>query len=267
MSGRNPITAPEVVAAVRRRYGAEQDNFGPEWAALAEFGAWSVGRRCDLFLVRAWSGKPKGHERVVVEVKVSRADLRSELADPSKLAEFSRHAHRTYFAAPAGLVKDTDDLGEGIGLIEVLPGGSTRETRRSARRPDPDPLPEHLVVAAFRRAARAEARMRSADIGDPVARVVVLEAELTAARRAADTARGAADRDGRRLREWMSHLATAGGVPCVCGAPLRASRDSSYHRGHADGSRCPEGWAQPDFEALSVRLGLTSPTDHLEAAG
>src|SRR5665647_1641914 len=82
-----PVTlnAGDVAAAVRRRYGAERDGLGPEWACLDELtlGRFEMGeRRADLFLVRAWSGQPKGHERHLVEVKVSRADLRAELAAP-----------------------------------------------------------------------------------------------------------------------------------------------------------------------------------------
>ena len=261
------MTAADVVTAVRRRYGAEQDNIGPEWAALDELtsGAWGMNRRADLFLVRAWAGRPKGHERIVVEVKVSRADLRAELADPSKLEAFARHAHRTYFATPAGLVKDSDDLGAGVGLIEVLPHGGTRETRKAVRRPDPEPLPATLVVEVFRRAARAEARVRTAGAGDPAAQVVALTAELAAAHRAEHTAREAARRDAQRLRDWLTRLADAGGVPCVCGATLRAAKDRWRGNAHADGTACPERWSEVDFAALSVCLGLTEPDDALGA--
>src|SRR5665647_2716662 len=150
-----PVTlnAGDVAAAVRRRYGAERDGLGPEWACLDELtlGRFEMGeRRADLFLVRAWSGQPKGHERHLVEVKVSRADLRAELAAPEKMAVFAAFAHRVYFATPAGLVKDTDDLGPGVGLFEVHPTGTTREVRRATRRSDPDPMPEKLVVEVFR---------------------------------------------------------------------------------------------------------------------
>src|SRR5665648_1281409 len=162
-----PVTlnAGDVAAAVRRRYGAERDGLGPEWACLDELtlGRFEMGaRRADLFLVRAWSGQPKGHERHLVEVKVSRADLRAELAAPEKMAVFAAFAHRVYFATPAGLVKDTDQLGPGVGLIEVHPSGTTREVRRATRRPNPEPMPEKLVVEVFRRAGRAEARTRTA---------------------------------------------------------------------------------------------------------
>src|SRR5665648_620328 len=184
-------------------------------------------RRADLFLVRAWPGQPKGHERHLVEVKVSRADLRAELAAPEKMAVFAAFAHRVYFATPAGLVKDTDELGPGVGLIEVHPFGTTREVRRATRRPNPEPMPEKLVVEVFRRAGRAEARTRTATAGeDPAARVVALEAELATARRAQYTAQDAARRDAGRLTEWLRKVSDAGGVPCKCGGTIKPRRDT-----------------------------------------
>lgn len=236
------MTATDVVAAVRRRFGCETDSFGPEWASLDELTGvgWTLHARADLFLVRAWSGRPKGHERIVVEVKVSRADLAAELANPDKLAVFAQYAHRTYFATPAGLVRDTDDLGPGVGLIEVLPGGGTRETRPSVRRPNPDPLPEQVVVEVFRRAARSETRVRTATEDDPAALVVELRARLAAAERAEQTARAAASRDARRLESWLYYIARHGGLPCTCGARMARSKDPTPRKPrHADGSPCP----------------------------
>lgn len=75
--------------------------------------------RVDLFLVRAWGGQPKGHERIVIEVKVSRTDLRNELKNPHKLEQHRQYAHRPYFATPKDLIKGTDTLPEGVGILEV----------------------------------------------------------------------------------------------------------------------------------------------------
>jgi hypothetical protein len=253
------MKAADVIAAVRRRYGAETDNIGPEWAALDEL-AHNAGeyRRADLFLVRAWAGRPKGHERILVEVKVTRADLRHELARPDKIAAFGAYAHRIYFATPAGLVRDDEHLGDGVGLIEIHPTGVTREVRKAVRRPDPLPLPEHLVVEVFRRAARAEARIRTASGGDdPAAQVVALQAQLAAAQRAEWTARQASQRDTNRLLDWLRVVGDVGGMTCKCGGVLRSTRDlHSYASGHADGTPCPLRWSEPDYDALAVRLGL-----------
>lgn len=85
------VNAAHVLAALRRHYGVEENpewrNSPPgEWAALDEFSTAPGGgqRRCDLFVVRAWAGTPKGHERHAIEVKVTAQDLRAELADPTK---------------------------------------------------------------------------------------------------------------------------------------------------------------------------------------
>jgi hypothetical protein len=256
------LTATDVVTAVRRRYGAETDNIGPEWAALDELSSSGGGlaRRADLFLVRAWAGRPRGHERILVEVKVSRSDLLHELAAPEKMAVFAAYAHRVYFAAPAGLVRPTDDLGEGVGLLEVS-GGGTREVRKAVRRPDPEPLTEQLVVEVFRRAARAEARVRTASVsGDAAAQVVALTERLATALGNESRARDAARRDAGRLQEWVALVARVGGVPCTCGATLARTKDPHGSRmhghRHADGAPCPDRWAQPDTDVLAQRLGL-----------
>ena len=216
-------------------------------------------RRADLFLVRAWAGQPKGHERHLVEVKVSRADLRAELSAPEKMAVFAAFAHKVYFATPAGLVKDTDDLGPGVGLFEVHPSGITREVRRATRRSDPDPMPEKLVVEVFRRAGRAEARTRTATAGDPAAKVVALEAALATSLRAQYTAQDASRRDAGRLTDWLRRVGDAGGMPCRCGATIKPRRDTNQLGGHRDGTTCPLRWSEPDYEALAARLGLVEP--------
>ena len=88
------VTAAQVLDALRRHYGLHRDGrlTAPEWAALAEFSVdLGVERpRCDLFVVRAWSGRPKGHERHAIEIKVSRTDLRNELVDPAKRQAFAQ---------------------------------------------------------------------------------------------------------------------------------------------------------------------------------
>lgn len=244
---------------MRRHFGAERDGLGPQWAALDEFTlAPGVGQpRADLFLVRAWRSGPRGHERILVEVKVSRTDLRHELARPWKLATFAAHAHRVYFATPAGLVTEADDLGEGVGLLEVSRGGRVRVARRATPRADPQPLPPDALVQVFRRAARAEARVRDAgrDGEDLPAQIAQLRADLAKAARAEATARRSAQTLRDRLERWQYRLAAAGGVPCRCGAPLKAA-GTGAGREHHDKSPCPNGWPEVDLARLAERLGL-----------
>lgn len=263
------MTAAQVATAVRTHFGAERDGFGPEWAALDEFTL--AYRRIDLMLVRAWSGGPKGHERIAVEIKVSRSDLASELAKPAKSQPFRDITHRFYLATPAGLVKDTDPIPSEWGLIEVSAGGRARIVRRGVRNDSPDPLPERAQVEAFRRAARTEARLRVAETDlrdDPAA--------LVNAQKARDSAAGAAQRaqktayfEKRKHTEMLREIAAAGAWICVCGKELAARRDMSSWSEHADGTPCGHaryGRAEVDLEAAAARLGLTPapPLDDVE---
>lgn len=256
------MKAADVIASVRRHYGAERDGLGPEWAALEEFTLFPGGgyRRADLFLVRAWRSAPKGHERHTIEVKVSRSDLRAELAKPGKAAVFEEVSHRFWLATPHGLVKDIAELPAHWGLYEISPGGRVKKTRQAKRNNDPAPLPEGALVEAFRRAARAEARIRTAGEDDAAARVVDLEKQVASLQRSLHTARRAADRDKSALRSYLAEVALAGGWLCVCGQRIKKTK---YTVEHADGTPCPEaawgGRAQIDLDGLAVRLGIADP--------
>lgn len=262
------LTAPDVVAAVRRHYGAEKDGLGPEWAALDEFslGTGAGRQRADLFLVRAWSGRPKGHERHAIEVKVSRADLCAELAKPWKALAFTEVSHRFYLAVPKGLLRPGDAIPDHWGVYEVSghPAATRCRKAREATRRDPEPMPETALAEAFRRAARAEARIREADTDtaeDPAATLALMRAELAAANRAAQTAREASRRDKDRLSALLAKIGEAGGWHCVCGAPIKVDR---YRVLHADKSHCARGSAQLDpgsADVLAARLGLPDPLD------
>lgn len=264
---RPTLTSSDVVAAVRRRYGAEKDGLGPEWAALDEFSlATGTGRqRADLFLVRAWPGLPKGHERHAIEVKVSRSDLRTELARPEKAAVFEAVAHRFYLAVPAGLLRESDVLPARWGVYEVTADGTRCRKIKEAARFDPDPLPEGALVEAFRRAARTESRIREADLDladDPAAMIARMRAEQAAATRSEYTARSAAQRDKHRLQRLLALIGEAGGWRCVCGKAIKVA---DYRVEHLDKSACERGrWGSaeldhPSTTDLAARLGLLPP--------
>lgn len=251
-----------MVTAVRRHYGAEHDNIGPEWAALEEFSLapGAGGQRADLMLVRAWNGK-RGHERHGVEVKVSRGDLLAELARPDKSAVFEAITHRFYLAAPAGLTKPGDPIPPAWGIYEISAGGRCREARKAKHFPEATDVPEGAFVEAFRRAARAEARIRSADTDDAAARVVELERQLASLRAANDRAASGDYRDARRLRDLLASIALAGGWVCFCGKRIR-SGPWARTAAHTDGTTCehPESYAghpRHDMAALAERLGIT----------
>lgn len=264
------LTAAEVIAALRRKYGITSDTGGtrpPEWALLTELtskAGYSSGARADVFAVRAWSAKPKGHERHLIEIKVARSDLTRELAKPEKMAALGQYAHRWFFATPPGLVREGDDLGPGVGLLEVHPGG-VREVRKSVRRPA-EPIPDTLFVEVFRRAGRAEQRLvAAAETGDLAARVVALEKALAAAQSARARASESSSRARHRLDSTVRFLARLS-VPCRCGATLAPATAGEWDRRHADGSACPQGYAMVDAEALAdVVLGDENYHDRLAA--
>jgi hypothetical protein len=291
------MTAADVVAAVRRHFGAERDGYGPEWAALDEFtlapGA-GMGR-CDLFLVRAWSGRPKGHERIAVEVKVSRSDLLNELKRPHKAEQFSRYAHRFYLACPAGMVHAEDPIPAHWGVFYVdAPSeralaadphaiGTCREHRAAKRNDDPDLLPETALVEAFRRASRAEARLRTAGNDDP-ARIPGLEKALASSERAEHRAKESARAARSKFTEILHMVAKSGGWYCRCGKamtkPSAAAGRGLYGWGnHIDGTETCEpsaGRPIPEYRGASLRpeydlarlaeqLGITLPEEGLAA--
>lgn len=256
MTEQTKWTSEDICTAVRKHFGAEKDGFGPEWSALSEYtlqpGGW--GRRADMFLVRAWGGKPKGHERITIEVKVSRSDFLREKAQPQKMAPFQEVSHRVYFATPEGVIKDTDDLGD-IGHLLVTNRG-VRIARKGVRNNTPADLSETAFVEAFRRASRAEARHRSA-ADDPVTQVLALQQEVARLKRARDAAMTREQKNDLALSAWVHIVSTVGGVPCECGAMLKKVSKTALRSGHlgwrchhADGSDCPNGYPRADLHAL-----------------
>lgn len=258
MSEKHKWTSKEIITAVRKHYGAERDNFGPEYATLTEYSLRpGVGwRRADLYVVRAWAGRPKGHERTLIEVKVSRSDFLREMAQPQKMADMAAVSHRVYFATPEGVIKDTDDLGDAGHMLVTSRGVSI--VRRAKRNNNPDPIPEEAFVEAMRRASRAEARERGV-VGDPVSELLALRKEHAALKRRAEASENKRQSEMAALTSWINMLASVPGVPCHCGATMSKSRRSELKRGylygaHADGSPCPQGYPQADLEALVKML-------------
>lgn len=204
------MRAADVTDAVLRHYGCARGDLTmpQEWAALPEFQLHPGGgdRRIDLFLIRAWSGRV-GHVRHAVEVKVNRADLIAELANPDKSAPFRAIAHRFWLAAPQGLIRDGDPIPPEWGIYETTPG-MCRVKRQATTEREPAPFPYAAAVEAFRRASRAEERIRFADDRDPAALAARLRRELDSSRsselRAKETL--------RRVRA-LHHIPTPGGTP------------------------------------------------------
>ena len=90
-----------------------------------------------------------------IEVKVSRSDWLTELADPSKAEAFKRHCHHWWLAVPdQSIVRD--DLPDGWGLLVL--GKTGLRARRRAPLLDPEPIPLDLTMTIARAAAKTAAR-------------------------------------------------------------------------------------------------------------
>lgn len=190
-------TAVEVVDALREAFGVTTSNLvQDEWSMFTEVplrasrvdpvtgkpiaGFWgSNERRIDVLLVRNWSGGT-GHERIGIEVKVSRADYRNE--HEAKRQPVEQTAHRTVYATPAGLITP-EELHPGWGLIEIHESheaakaatgrllGDTQDNRNAGirtrctwRKPAEHRTPatdmEYLVASIARQGSRAVERLR-----------------------------------------------------------------------------------------------------------
>ena len=261
-------TAAAVADAVRRHYRCATPGEGVdtnEWASLDEFTltpGLSGGARIDLLMVRAWSSKPKGHERHAIEIKVNRGDLRNELAHPEKRAPFVAVCHRFYFATPEGLT-DGIDLPPDVGHLVMTERGTIRQARSCARR-EPDPVTERTFVEAFRRADRAEARIRHAGQDDPAAELARLRRQITSLERSIETATAAVDREKERTRALLALFAAATAapdIPCRCGGgvlmPRRGAARHAWRGGILYEHRNPEracSYPEPDWSLLADRL-------------
>lgn len=115
--------ASEILRILRKSVFPE-----PYWIFATELAleAWGA-RRVDAFALRVATGGHVGERGISVdryltswslEVKVSRSDFLSEIADPRKRDPAMAIAHRFAFVTPAGLIKP-EEIPDGLGLLEV----------------------------------------------------------------------------------------------------------------------------------------------------
>jgi hypothetical protein len=234
-----------------------------EWSALTEVplraprdvyvqhgvapGYWTPNeRRIDVLLVRNWASRP-GHERIAVEVKVTKADYLRETA--AKRAPAQASAHRWAYAAPAGVIPPAS-LPTGWGLIEVT-GTTATWTVRGPRSAPPVDL-DYLVAVCARRAARAADQIAAA-ASDPAAlaaateQIRLLEAAL-ARRDHALTRLEAVAADAANQLAGMTDQTCAD-----CGQPVRYT-PGTRRRG-------PAAWRHTDPDAERVCAAAREAAD------
>ena len=122
-------------------------------------------RRIDFLLMRiSRSSKPR-HERIALEVKVSRADFKRD-TDEKRAAWFAV-ADRFAYVAPKNLIKP-EELSEGCGLLEFDPdaifGRDQLKWKVIAPRKTqaPKPFDTQFFAYLFGRVSRAEQSLREA---------------------------------------------------------------------------------------------------------
>lgn len=264
------MTADDVRVALRRHYGlSASDLFAEEWAVIDEvkpIGAvWAgLGTTIDMLAVRNWTGRPKGHERHAIEIKVSKADFRREM-ESGKWGPWAGMCHRFYFATPAGLVA-VSDIPDGTGWIEVAASGC-RITVRAPVNPNPGPFPESVAHELARRVSRLSERMRRVDITDPTATIARLTDEVTRLGRANALTKHRARAATTRLHDIERRLAHAVIVACViCDDRVLPHPFDATRWRHVDADGRVASWAEdrdhpatpPDEYQLTTTEGLSA---------
>lgn len=119
-------------------------------------------RRIDFLLMRIGRRSKPRHERIALEVKVTRADFKRDTAE--KRAAWFSVADRFAYVTPKGLIK-REELPEGCGLMEYDPNaifGSDRLkwTVVAPKKGTPTPFTTQFFAYLMGRASRAEQALR-----------------------------------------------------------------------------------------------------------
>lgn len=163
---------------LRRRYGKTYKNGSyvgrqyviAEHVATTPGGSHDSARIADAIVLDTWSAphseitetereRREWRERCSIhgfEVKVSRSDWLTELADPEKAEAWAKHCHYFWLvASDRSIVRD--DLPAGWGLL-VPHGVSLRVAVKPVRR-DPTPMPFSRIVSIARAVQKTEVAM------------------------------------------------------------------------------------------------------------
>lgn len=146
------MIASEVVAALRVKFPPNEYAFFEEVAN----GTGSHARRhLDVVVVGLWPSR--GLDRWGFEVKVSKGDLKRELAEPEKADDVAKHLDYFSIAAPKGIA-EVADLPSAWGLIEISASGA-KWTKQPAKL-EPKENSRTFFAALCRAAAKEAAQLR-----------------------------------------------------------------------------------------------------------
>lgn len=146
-------TEASVLKALRDRHRPKKHGNGPEWAYVQHVrnrAGFNASRTLDAMALGLWPSR--GMELHGYEVKVSRADFRTELRDVGKMDAFAHVLDRFWVVAPRGIVP-RDELPATWGLLEVNDDQTIRQkvaapllTKERA------PIPRDFLVPLLRAA-------------------------------------------------------------------------------------------------------------------
>lgn len=143
------ITAEDVRAALRAYYPAPRCAVAFE---VAQGTGLKANRHLDAIAMDLWSSH--GHAIHGIEIKVSRSDLRRELADPSKAEELARFCDYFWLAGPrSAIIHDEIPLPPAWGVLQ-FEGGKIRAARPAAKT-KAEPIDRHFFAAMFRAATQS----------------------------------------------------------------------------------------------------------------
>lgn len=168
LAGRRPATRPWPARSIAR--ALFNDLVVQGWAPFTEVTAPADPtrggvRRIDMFAVRFHPAA--GLERLAIEIKVTRADFRSDVANPAKQQPWRDLCQQHVYATPAGLVDPADvPAGSGLFTVERLPGYPNHPGLVTVAKPAPvnadaAPLPDWLWIHLVHRGAWAEAHRKN----------------------------------------------------------------------------------------------------------
>jgi hypothetical protein len=149
------VTEPDVIAALRARYGQRFGN-GPRYAVatgVRSHAGHSMRRTADFIAMDLWPSRGlalHGHE-----VKVSRSDWLRELADPGKAAEFIPYVNYWWAVISDPAIVRDGELPDGWGLMAMR--GTQLAVIRQAPRRVAEPLYPSRLGGLLRAVAQSAA--------------------------------------------------------------------------------------------------------------
>lgn len=151
------MTTREILDALHRRYqlsgvgggwlGIEELRCGAGYSTSGAVSRDGVESRIDFFAIHAYPSKQ--HHRIAFEVKVSRADFRKEVKDPTKRRMALMFSNEYYFVTPPNLVQ-LNEIPPECGLMTYHADSDVLHTSKRAPWRDSQPPTWTLFASALR---------------------------------------------------------------------------------------------------------------------